>query len=462
MEMEVAPPDEAPVGADNAFGYASEWAIFTRPPRDLGREKSSIVEFAPIAPLRHDAPMEFNIMSNNNRYIDLKEMKLYLRVKVTKADGGTLSEGARVALVNYPIASLFQQVDLYLQQGLVSSSGNCYAYKAMMDVMLENDVNDIDGVLKQGLFEKDTPGGMDSTYLDSATATAADDVTNGGFIERAGFSKKSKIFELMGKLHIDLCRQERLLLNAIQLTLKLTQNREPFRLMRPAAASEGETATDYRVEIVTAILKVPMIKATEAMVLGHEEALLKGPAVYPFERTEIKTYTIPVGELQAQIDNVFLSRLPKRLVIGLVPSAAFTGSFERNPFNFANFGLNYLCLVIDGVCFPSKPLTLDYENDTFLEAYDMLFSVVPDDLRGMPKKPSFIKRDDFKRGYCLYCFNLDGSNVDSDYVAQQNVGLSRLDMKFASGLKESVTIVMYATFNALLRVDHTRNVRVDG
>ncbi len=65
-------------------------------------------------------------------------------------------------------------------------------------------------------------------------------------------------------------------------------------------------------------------------------------------------------------------------------------------------------------------------------------------------------------GYCLYCFNLDGSNVDSDYVAQQNVGLSRLDMKFASGLKESVTIVMYATFNALLRVDHTRNVRVDG
>ncbi len=460
--MEVAPPDEAPVGADNAFGYASEWAIFTRPPRDLGREKSSIVEFAPIAPLRHDAPMEFNIMSNNNRYIDLKEMKLYLRVKVTKADGSEISKGDRVSLVNYPIASLFQQVDLFLQQGLVSGSGNCYPYKAMMDVMLENDVNDIEGVLKEGLFEKDTPGGMDTTYLTAAEATADDGkLANAGFIDRAAYCTESKTFELMGKLHIDLCRQERLLLNAIQVTLKLTQSREPFRIMRPAKAT-GETATDYRVEIVTALLKVPMIKATEAMVIGHEEGLLEGPAVYPFERTEIKTFTIPSGERQTQIDNVFLSRLPKRLVIGLVPSAAFTGSWERNPFNFDHFNLNYLCLVIDGVCFPSKPLTLDYSNDTFLEAYDMLFSAVPDDVRGMPTKPSFIRREDFKNGYCIYCFSLDGSNVDSDYVAQQNVGLSRLDIKFASALEESVTIVMYATFNALLRVDHARNVRVDG
>ncbi len=461
MEMEVAPPDEAPVGADNAFGYSSDLDIFTLIPRNLGKEKCSIVEFSPMAPITSHSPIEFNIMSNTSRYVDLKEMKLYIRGRIVHHDGSSLEEGERVGLINYPIASIFQQVDLYLQQTLVCSSGNCYAYKSMIDLLLESDRDDQEGFLVEGLFHRDAHDAMEGTHVSATEAKAANTRINPGFSTRAIYSARSKIFEMQGRLHIDLCMQERCLLNALQMTIKLTQNREPFRLMRPAPV-EGEQAKEYRFEILNAILKVPLIKVTDAVALGHDAGLLNGPANYPFEKTEIKTYAIPAGEQQAQLDNTFLSRLPKRIVLGLVPSASFTGHYDRNPFNFQHFKLNYMCLVIDGVCVPSRALTPDYENGLYLECYDSIYSIAPDEVRGKTRKAPTITREEYPSGYCLYAFTLDGSAIGDNYVSPQTVGLSRMDIKFSHNLKESVTIVMYATFNAVLWVDRARNVRVDG
>ncbi len=456
MEMEVAyGNDDSPPGSDTRYGFPSAFDLFALFPRDLSRESTTVLDFAPIAPIRSDTPLEFNIMANSQRYIDLKNIRLYLRVQVKNSDGTNITEDdVRVGVTNYPIASLFQQADLYLQQQLVCSSGTGYAYKGIIDVLLENDKNEMDSELTESLFYRDRARSMDSK-------------TNIGFTEREAFCRKSAIFELQGKLHLDLCRQERVLLNAVQFTLKLTPSRDSFRLFREPPATSGTSAPTtaaptYKVEILNASLKVPMIKPTPAMLLGHAAGLQNGPALYPFERTEIKTFVIPSGQSSWPIENLFISRIPKRLVVAFVTSEAFSGNFSKNPFNFQHFKLSYLCLTVDGACVPSRAMQLDFSNDIYLEAYHTIFSLSEDEMPGRLRKTPSISRDDFANGYALFCFNIDDSTQGDEVLNPQAVGLSKMEIKFAESLKESVTVIMYAAYNSLLRVDESRNIKVDG
>ena len=72
-------------------------------------------------------------------------------------------------------------------------------------------------------------------------------------------------------------------------------------------------------------------------------------------------------------DSLFSGQVPRRIVIGLVDTEAFSGKISKNPFNFQHYDLNFLCAHVDGERFPSRPLTPDFDNGHFLEAYETLF-----------------------------------------------------------------------------------------
>ena len=57
-----------------------------------------------------------------------------------------------------------------------------------------------------------------------------------------------------------------------------------------------------------------------------------------------KTLNIPSRGTSYTFDNVFNGKLPDRLALAMVPNAAVIGSYSANPFNFQNFGLNYIAL----------------------------------------------------------------------------------------------------------------------
>ncbi len=445
--------DSPPPGAGAQYGYPSEMEIFTLPPNDLSREKTVLLVVSPMAPITPGCNFDFNLMPNTTMYIDTKNIVVYVRGKIVRSDGTPATESEVVTLINYPGATIFQRADAYLQQQIVSSSSTTYPYKAMFDALLESDWGDIRGQMLEGLFVRENTGNMDSASIRQNI--------NGGFQTRFNYTKGSKLVELQTKLHIDVLKQERLFINGLQLTIKLTQCSEPFRLMR-APPEESEQEVTYRFDIHTCVLKIPMAKPTAAMMFGHEAGLLKSPALYPFERTEIKTAAIPRGMSQWPLDNLFLTAQPKRLLIAIVSSAAYNGAYDKNPFNFQHFKLNYLCLTIDGSCVPSQAFQPDYEEGIYLECYDSLFSIAPEQRVGKTRKATTINRDEYVDGHCMYMFNLDGGSQGSPFVNPQRIGLNKLELRFAERLPEPVTVIMYATYNAILKIDQMRNVKIEG
>ena len=175
--------------------------------------------------------------------------------------------------------------------------------------------------------------------------------SNTGLQTRYSFTKKSYIVDLWGPLHCDMFFSDHLLLNHVDVTIKLNPNSTAFALM------SGETNPNYKIAIQNAHLKVRAVKVSPTLQLQHMTELKKGMnAIYPMRRTDCKTYTIPAGNPSIHKGDMFNGQIPKRIVLAMVDSGAFNGSYTKNPYNFQLYGATSISLTIDREQKPFKPL----------------------------------------------------------------------------------------------------------
>ena len=111
-----------------------------------------------ISAISDTAPLEFFIAGNGEDYIDLNNTLLYLRIKITRHDGGAIADGANVGLLNYPGATIFSQVDVSLGDWLISQSSNTYPYRSIIDCLMNYDKHTLETLFSAGLFSRIQPG----------------------------------------------------------------------------------------------------------------------------------------------------------------------------------------------------------------------------------------------------------------------------------------------------------------
>ncbi|KAK3105644.1 hypothetical protein FSP39_002524 [Pinctada imbricata] len=201
------------------------------------------------------------------------------------------------------------------------------------------------------------------------------------------------------------------------------------------------TTDDYKVNLKDAYLKICTVKLNPGVLLGHNEAIQKMPACYPFMKSIIKTFSLSPGHYAFNADDLFQGDAPNSLVIGCVASSAFNGSYDFYHYNFT-----FVNFMVDGQTVLTRPLQPDYENENYLEAFQTLFAD--------REKSLNISRSSYPKGYCLYVIKTQEDN-DTSTLKKGHI---RLELKFAHALPESVILVLYAKFPSLLQIDQARNV----
>lgn len=404
-------------------------ALFQSPELEMATQKREWITVRPINQLTEGAAIEFNIPGTSMTYIDLKNLLLRVKLKIVKSDGSNLEPDAPVGLTNNALHSIFSQVDLNVQQCPTTEVGTNYAYKAYLDTLLEcQNLHDLDCQF----FIKDGRGIDDTDPVGGR---------NNALFERAIYTKESKELDLIGRLPVDLCQQPRLILNGVPVTVKLWQNSDSFRLL----AKDGTNR--YKVVITEAALKVATVKINPSVLLGQADVIKKVNAVYPHNRSVIKTYAVPQGHFSFVTDDLFQGEVPQQLIVGIVESVAVHGSYAKNPYNFQHFNCNYAGFFVDGQSTPSEPLQPNYKSDQFIEAYQRLYW----DQR---QRAVHVTRENFKGGFCLYVFRPCGDTKDRP----EERAHTRLELKFTEPLPTTCTIVAYAKFPAVMNIDASRNV----
>ena len=418
----------------------SELDLFSVPPTQTSVENGSWVEYHPITTLTDSSPIEFDIPSSGEDYVDFANSYLHVKAKIVKANGADLAADDVVAPTNLWLHSLFSQVDISLNGTQITASTNTYPYRAMIETLLSYGGDAKQSQLTSALFYKDTSGKMDAHVLDG-------DDANDGFVKRAAFTARSKTVDMIGRLHADIFFQERYMLNEVNTKLKLHRARDNFSIQHNGA---------FKVIILSAVLYIRKIKLMPSVFLAQAKALETSNAKYPVRRVVCKSFTIPTGFLDASHEKVFSGQLPCRIVIGLVENASYNGHRQKNPFNFRNFKLTEIGIYTDGQQqLAVKPLKLNFENDEYISAYHSLFSSCG---KVNNDEGNFIDRDEFSNGYCLYAFDLSPDLKEDDHYNLIKEGSLRIILKFAEALTTTVSVVVYGEFENIIEVDRNRNI----
>lgn len=336
----------------------SELDLWLLPPTQTVLEGSRWVPYKPIATLDNANTVEFSVPGVGHQYIDPAHTLLYVKAKIVKANGQDLApaDNPDAAPINYAFHGMWSQVAISFNQKPISHASQTYSHRAYMEGKINYGPAAKKSHQTQRLWYDDTAGHFDSLDGDE----------NKGLAKRRTCTARSRVFEMMGPLHLDISNQDHFLLNNVDMRIQLTRNRDAFTLMSPNGTE--------RLCLVDATLYVRKITVSPTVLLAHAQALEKAPAKYPVNRVDIKTVTITAGLRDKCIDNLFMNQLPQRVVIGFVDNRAFNGDYARNPFNFQHCNVNYLSLMVDGHCVTPQPLTPDFANGLYMEAYNTLFT----------------------------------------------------------------------------------------
>jgi hypothetical protein len=413
--------------------------LFTNLPTQAAVEDGFHVEHLPTTNVNDNSPIKFHVSGDSNHYTDLSKSYLYLEGKIVKADGTDLEDDDVVGPINLIGQTLFQQVDISLNDVLVSDASNLYHYRALIETLLSYSSEAKTSQLSMGLYYKDK-------------ATVMDDIAdaNTGLVSRRKFMANSKVVPLIGKIHSDMFCQHRYLLNGVDLKIKLLRNTDKFVLMGPADSS-------YKFKILHASFFVRKVKLNNGIQLKHIEKLEKQlqPARYPLRRVNMKSCNLATGSLSWNEENLFSGILPKRIVVGMVDAVSYEGAYNKNPFNFKHNNLKYCSLLLDGKMIPQKPIVCDFEKGNTLRNY---FTLLESTGKVFVDDGLDIDRTEYENGYSLIAFDLTPDLSENGCYHLIKKGNIRLELKFDEALEQPVNLIIYSEFDSSISIDKNRAV----
>ena len=102
-----------------------------------------------------------------------------------------------------------------------------------------------------------------------------------------------------------------------------------------------------------------------------------------------------------------------------------------------------------------KPLQPNFETGQYIRSYVNLFSATG---KHAQDEGNELTRDDFGNGYTFFGFDLTPDACDGSCLHKVQKGNLRIEIHFAEALTQTVNVIVYAEFEAVLEIDKGRNI----
>ena len=141
-----------------------ELCLFSKLPFQTAVLKKYFVDTHPISNIG-TGPIEFHISGQSADYIDLDNSRLYVKLRIVKADGTHLTSADKVGFINAPLHSLWNQIDVAFQGKTMSSNTGNHGLRSYITMLLNNSQGTKEFQLSSALYYQDTAGEMDATGM---------------------------------------------------------------------------------------------------------------------------------------------------------------------------------------------------------------------------------------------------------------------------------------------------------
>ena len=418
-----------------------EFDLFKIQPTQKSVWRDVITEHRPITVYEQGAPIPYEFRTERNEYLKFYESSLYLQLKITLAKDDkskiTHDDWTNVVPVNNLLHSLFDRIDLEVNQTRLVMSPTNYAYRAYLEKLLG-----FSNTVKDG-------------YLSCCMWGDRGDRTDAITPDSKQTDQSEVVIDLMDRLHLDLSFQNRAFVGNSNFKITLHPKHPEFYL----GVATGYTVT---CQIKDPILYIHRAIVTDSLSVAINKALRISPAKYPISRTEIKQFTLEKGVTDKFLNNVITGILPRRIFVMMVDTIAYAGKFSKNPFQFDNNNLNYLACYIGGTPYPVQPMTPNFEKNLFVKEYVALYQSLN---QNGTDAYTQITRKEFKDGFTIFAINLtpdlsSGPGAVGHYNLVQR-GELRMHLRFASEIKNTTTVLVFQEYDSIIEIDEIGQINTN-
>lgn len=397
-------------------------------------------EHHPQSQVIDSSPIEIVIPASNSQFVDLNSSHLHVQARVVNVDGSALAPEDVVFPTPLWSASLFSQVDCYLNGVLVSRSENTYGYRAFLETILYNSEDTQKNVLSASFLYRDTPGEENNTKPHINT-------NPNGFL-RQTLTAASKSVDMVSKLHLDVAQTNRFLPPGVEIKLRFTQQKSAFQLQT------RNVNKLYMVVIEKAVLRVKKVELNPDVYLEIENQARKHGKnfLYPLKQRNINHYTMIQNHSTWMAENLFLNSLPNKVYVCMVENDAFLGNYAKNPYKFEHNDVETIQFSHDGRQYPAQAYNPDFNRGPFVSR----------EFIALVSGSVGISLEQFTHGSTIFYVDFTAlTNDDSSVLELRKSGACRLEIRFRTPLRTTTTLLILSEKDSVLQITGDRQVLVD-
>ena len=173
------------------------------------------------------------------------------------------------------------------------------------------------------------------------------------------------------------------------------------------------------------------------------DLLLTQNMLHRLSRVQMKHLPIPPNQTSINFDNIFTGALPDLVVVGLVSEGDLAGGYQRNLFNYQNFGVNRIELKRNGTPRPTEAYTPNFANGQYIKAY----STFPQELEcDTGDESESLTLTEWANGYTLYAFKSNDGPIGPGTYGPRSKSATesaRLEISFAAAVNENIKVIIY-------------------
>ena len=220
----------ANIGGDVTEQFTREVDLFGSKMKQNVIENEFNREYAPLETIQPGMAIEFTVQSANDLYLDLNNSPLHVIAKITKADGTNIDANI-AAPINLTLHTMFREIGLEFNGPNVGDTSQLYPSRSVLERLLNicKEVQET-RLLSEG-WTIDTSGHMNVTEVGGNYA---------GMNARAATFARGTLVELIGRPHLDVFHQERLIPPNIDLYIKLIPSPNDFLFKSAAPAANAQ------------------------------------------------------------------------------------------------------------------------------------------------------------------------------------------------------------------------------
>ena len=456
----------------SSSGIMSSLDLFSVPSTDYQLQGYKMVPYHKLS--ASITPMKFSVQALED-YVDLNRSYFVVDLRLSTsgtngivADANSASDANNTKFtyaVNNLAHTIFKQINVRFNGTLMTEQTDTYAYSAYLQTLLNYSQDDGETLLAP-------QGWVNFLNVWPTLTSGADDISTlvGSRRNESHLLKTltvpfrgNNVVRLIMRPYLPVFHTGKIMVPGVEMNFEFHFHSPDFYTW--ASLNDGTKAyvrlQEQDVDITLHLCRLNLNPDVFGS-LERQRKLSKQVVKYPVVSDQIRTFSFNGATTVWMEDNLFLGRVPQRMIVGILDSTAFNGTKEKYPFAFQSKGVTSIRQFIEGEEYPY--VTLEMAGNNTLKDWEGYRRFL-DAAGAVAKHREFmVKPGDWghNKNCTLYMWNnVPSGDADGPKLNPKQTGNVRLEIKFRAALNANITILVWGEFESVIYIDHLGAVTYD-